>query len=330
MNKTTFILGVDVSKNTLDLHCHEAVQHVQIPNTTEGFRQMHQWCRLHRIDLTDTLVVLEYTGGYEYRFLQHLQAKAIAFVRIPGLAIKRSLGIVRGKTDRVDAARIARYGRLNDDQLRPQHLNATIVRLKELLSFRKRVVRDFAADKATLSERRHMKGANAKDPICRWLAQRIKSGKALLEKIEAEIKALIQGDDELSWNFRLLTSIKGIGPVNAWLTIAYTENFEAFTDPRKYAVYVGVVPFEHTSGTSIKGRKRVSDLANKELKADLDRAATAAMVHDPELRKYAQAKITEGKPFRLVCNNVKFKLILRMFAVVKRGSVYVDNYQQAA
>src|SRR5690349_3687408 len=115
MNKTTFILGVDVSKLTLDVHCPERNAHVQLSNNTEGFRLLHRWCRLHNIDLGDTMVALEYTGGYEYKLLQHLQVKAIPFVRIPGLAIKRSLGIVRGKNDRIDAARIARYGRINQE-----------------------------------------------------------------------------------------------------------------------------------------------------------------------------------------------------------------------
>lgn len=328
MIKATFILGVDVSKLTLDVYCAETGGHLLIPNSTEGFRQLHAWCRLHRIALHDAVVVLEYTGGYEYRLLQHLQDKNIAFVRVPGLAVKRSQGIARGKTDLVDAARIARYGRHNLEGLRAQHLDADLIQLKELLSFRKRLVRERAADKTTLGERLHMKGAG--DAICRWLTARIKATTGMLQKVEASLRDLVGGNEALSCTYRLLTSIPGIGAVNAWLTIAYTENFQAFTDPRKYAVYVGVVPFEHSSGTSIRGRKRVSHLANKELKADLDCAAKAAIAHDPELRGYAETKIKAGKHTYLVRNNVKFKLILRMFAVVKRGAAYLENYKHAA
>ncbi|RYY86308.1 MAG: IS110 family transposase [Chitinophagaceae bacterium] len=330
MTKATFILGVDVSKKTLDIYSPECDQHLQITNTTEGFRLLHQWCRLHGVNLKDTLVVLEYTGGYEYRLLQHLTQKKIAFVRIPGLALKRSLGITRGKSDALDCARIARYGRINQKDLRPHELNATLLELRQRLSFRKRVVRDLAADKTTLGERRHMKELKKDDAICRWLSRRIRYNERLLKEVKESIEKLIRADEDLWLSYRLLSSIKGIGPVNAWMTIAYTENFTSFTDPRKYAVYVGVVPFEHSSGTSIGGRKRISHLANKELKAELDCAARAAIQHDPELRQYAAAKRKEGKAEKLIRNNVRFKLIVRMFAIVKRGTEYVENYQKAA
>ncbi|MNT64466.1 Transposase IS116/IS110/IS902 family protein [compost metagenome] len=113
------------------------------------------------------------------------------------------------------------------------------------------------------------------------------------------------------------------------MTLAYTENFNSFTDARKYAVYVGVIPFERSSGTSVKGRPRVSHLAHKELKQELNQAAKTAMVHDPEIIAYAERKL-KNKCYSLVLNNVKFKLILRMFALVKRGEMYVENYKRTA
>ena len=102
-----------------------------------------------------------------------------------------------------------------------------------------------------------------------------------------------------------------------------------FDSARSYAVYVGVVPFDNSSGTSLNGKKRVSNLANKELKQELNQAARVAMEWDKDLKQYAQNKL-KTKPYKLVLNNVKFKLILRMFSLVKRGEFYVDNYQFAA
>ena len=113
------------------------------------------------------------------------------------------------------------------------------------------------------------------------------------------------------------------------MTIAYTENFTSFTNPRSYAVYVGVIPFDHSSGTSIKGKKRVSPIANKELKQELNQAAKSAIQWDKEMQQYANRKLMT-KHYAIVLNNIKFKLILRMFAVVKRGENYVDNYTVAA
>jgi len=140
---------------------------------------------------------------------------------------------------------------------------------------------------------------------------------------------MVAKDQALKNNYDLLTSIKGIGMVNALMTIAYTENFVCFSNPRSYAVYVGVVPFEHSSGISLRGRKRVSPIANKELKQELTQAARSAIQWDKEMKEYAARKMPE-KCYNIVLNNVKFKLILRMFAVVKRGEKYVDNYKKAA
>jgi len=103
----------------------------------------------------------------------------------------------------------------------------------------------------------------------------------------------------------------------------------SFTDARKYAVFVGVVPFEHTSGTSVNGKKRISQMANKELKQELNKAAKAAITHDPEMRSYAGRKL-KNKHYKIILNNVKIKLILRMFSLVKRGELYVENYKKAA
>lgn len=141
--------------------------------------------------------------------------------------------------------------------------------------------------------------------------------------------ALLKADASMYQNYRILTSIKGIGPVNAWMTLAYTEGFTSFENARQYAVFVGVIPFEHRSGTSIRGKNRISHMANKELKQELNQAAKSAMGHDPEIRAYAE-RLLKTKAYQLVLNNVKFKLILRMFSLVRRGEMYVENYKRVA
>jgi transposase len=216
------------------------------------------------------------------------EAHAIIYARIPGLAIKKSMGITRGKNDQVDSARIAQYGEEKYKSLQPSKpLNPEIIGLKELLAFRKRLVRENAGYKSSIKEREHMYGKNRKDIIVKSLQQKLKANSKVIENVEAEMMQIIIQDEEMHLNFTLITSIKGIGKVNGLMTIAYTENFSSFNNPRSYAVYVGVIPFDHSSGTSIRGRKRVSHIA-------------------------------------------KFKLILRMFAVAKKGEMYVDNYKNVA
>lgn len=330
MKKWKFTLGVDVSKQTLDISCSELNEHIKIKNGSEGFILFLKWCRRLKIDLQNAFLVLEYTGGYEYKLLQFCEAHAIVYSRIPGLAIKNSIGIIRGKNDKVDSARIAQYGEEKHKSIQPSKpLNPAIIRLKELLSFRKRLVRENAGYKCSIKEREHMQDVNKKDLIIKSLQQKQKINTKIIENVEAEMMKIIAGDELMKMNFTLITSIKGIGKVNALMTIAYTENFTSFSNPRSYAVYVGVVPFEHSSGTSIRGRKRVSQIANKELKQELNQAARSAMVWDKEMNNYAENKL-KTKCYKIVLNNIKFKLILRMFAVVKKREMYVENYRNAA
>lgn len=323
-------MGVDVSKNTLDVCCAEIKEHIQIKNGSEGFLQLKKWCRLFDIKLQRSFLVMEYTGGYEYKLIQFCETNNILYTRIPGLAIKNSLGIARGKNDKVDAARIAQYGDEKHKLLNADKpLNVAIVKLKELLNFRKRMVRENAGYKSSIKERRHMYGDNKNDVIVKMLEQKQKENVKKIASVELALLRVLTADEKMSTNYTLLTSIKGIGKVNAMMTIAYTENFVSFTNPRSYAVYVGVIPFDHSSGTSIKGRKRVSHIANKELKQELNQAARSAMEWDKEMRLYGENKM-KTKCYKVVLNNIKFKLILRMFAVVKKGEMYVDNYQNAA
>ena len=330
MKKWEFTLGVDVSKNTLDISCSELNEHVKIKNGTEGFTVFLKWCKHFKIDLKQSFLVMEFTGGYEYKLIQFCESRGILYTRIPGLAIKNSLGITRGKNDKVDSSRIAQYGEEKHKSLTPSKpLNPAIVSLKELLSFRKRLVRENAGYQATIKERIHMYGGNKKDIIVKKLEQKLKGNIKNIAAIEAEMLNIVAQDEKISINYRLITSIKGIGKINGLMTIAFTENFTSFTNPRSYAVYVGVVPFDHSSGISIKGRKRVSHIANKELKQELNQAARSAMEWDKEMRSYGEEKL-KTKCYKIVLNNIKFKLILRMFAVVKRGEIYVENYRNVA
>jgi len=330
METYNVILGVDVSKLTLDISYAQLHLHLKISNDSKGFNDFKKWCKSNGFKSNEVFVVLEHTGGYEYRFIQFLESQLVHYCRISGLEIKRSMGMIRGKSDKVDAFRISRYGEEKIRKLKPDKpLDTNIIKLKQLLSYRKRLVRESAGLLSTIKEREHIIEHAKADMIISISKKKIKENTQYLLAIEEEISKLIKADDALFRNYRILISIKGIGPINAWMTIAYTENFTSFQDARKYAVYVGVIPFDNSSGTSIKGRKQVSHMANKELKQELNQAARVAILHDKEMKEYANRKL-ENKHFGVVVNNVKFKLILRMFSLIKRGAMYVESYQRAA
>ena len=151
-----------------------------------------------------------------------------------------------------------------------------------------------------------------------------------IKSIDREIRQIIKQNQQLNDTYNHLTSIKGVGPVLAASMIVLTNNFRNFDCWRKFASYAGVAPFDYSSGTSIKGRTKISHLANKRIKATLSQAAASAMVHNTEMRLYFNRKLMEGKPKMLILNNIKNKLIARMFAVAKRRTPYVDVTKFAA
>lgn len=326
MQKKEFFIGVDVSKETLDVAVHGTREHVRIANSSEGFKQLQAWLKSLTVVLKDCWFVLEYTGGYEYRFIQFCQSKQIRFTRVPGLEIKKSLGMQRGKNDKIDARRIGEYGYQKKEKLQVSKVcNEAITRLKQLLTQRSGFVNDRKANEHRMKELMNMMDYKANDPIIKSYKQAVDFANKMVKKSEAQLEIIIKSDETLHRNYQLITSIPGIGPVNGWMTIAYTQNFESFTNGRKYGAYCGVVPYEHQSGKSIRGKSRVSHMANKPVKADLGMAARAAVSHDPEMKEYYQRREAMGKHHMSIMNEVKFKLILRMFAVVNKGEVYVKK-----
>ncbi len=118
MQKKEFFIGVNVSKLTLDVAVQGTKYHIRITNNSEGFKQLVAWLKSLNMALSDCWFVLEYTEGYEYRLVQFLHAKGTRFTRVPGLQIKKSLGIQRGKNDKIDSGRIAEYGYEKRDKLK--------------------------------------------------------------------------------------------------------------------------------------------------------------------------------------------------------------------
>lgn len=331
MQKKEFFIGVDVSKLTLDVSVHGTKNHIRIANSGEGFKQLLAWLKALNIALIDCWFVMEYTGGYEYRLVQFCQSKQITFTRVPGLQIKKSLGMQRGKNDKIDSKRIAEYGYEKGEKLKENKVcNVAITRLKQLLTQRRSFVKDKKAHEHRMKELLAMQDFKDNDPIIKHYKKAVEFALEMTDKVETEIKKIISKDEAMSRNFNLITSIPGIGEVNGWMTIAYTENFECFPDGRTYGAYIGVVPYEHSSGTSIKGRSRVSNMANKPLKGDLSMAAKASVLHDAEMKQYYERRAAMGKEHMAIMNEVKFKLVLRMFAVVNKGEVYVKKGQKSA
>src|SRR5262245_34680252 len=120
MKKVQHVIGADLSKRTIDLFCHLYNKHIQIDNSQSGFKKLLIWFKQQQIGCSEVMIVMEHTGLYSLCFEHFLNAHQICFTKVNALAIKRSIGLVRGKSDKIDARRIAGYGFEKRDNLVPE------------------------------------------------------------------------------------------------------------------------------------------------------------------------------------------------------------------
>lgn len=330
--KKKWFIGIDVSKLTLDVVSYDgkskpvAADYLQVKNDSEGFQELLTWMRERGIRRSSLVVGLEHTGIYSMDISLFLERKGFDYCLFNPIHLKRSMGLVRGKSDRVDAYRIAYYTYLHRDELTYSHISDhSILALKQLLSERKLYVEQAAAHKALITDHKGRK-ESARDRRCE---ETIKYMESQIELIEKEIMGIIKEDPALMRNYGFIVSVKGIGFVNAVNFIVHTNNFQSFDNARQYACYTGIAPFEYSSGSSVRGRTKVSKMGARQVKADLTQAARSAVQYDPELSAYYIRKVAEGKAHGSVMNAVKFKLVVRVFSVIREQRNYLnpEEYQ---
>ena len=321
------VIGIDASKLTLDCCLHKSGAQEVFENTPEAIVFLVDWSiKISGLAKNELLFVFEHTGLYTHQLVRYLSEQGYYFLLVPGLEIKRSLGIARGKDDRADAKRIALYGYRIREEARPYQMpKESLISLKRLMSMRRKLVSQRAGHIATLGEQIRVLN-NELGPILLQVQRDIIGVLDVqITKIEKELDRLIEQDSELQIIYRLLVSIKGIGAVTARFMIVHTVGFTAFKSWRKFASYCGIAPFPNRSGTSIRGRTKVSQLANKEGKTLLNLCAGSAIQCNPEMKAYYERRIANGKNKMSTLNIIRNKLLARAFAVVVRGTPYVNT-----
>ena len=298
----SFYLGIDVSKLTFDFclldHQAQCIVEGQAQNSETAIHHCLLALQEEFLGEDSTLVCLEHAGYYAAPILRSL----IDFAQLDiwmesALQIKRSSGLQRGKNDRIDALRIANY---SFDFQRKARLwqppTQSIERLGLLLSHRDRLVRNWLSLSNTLTEE--------KDFIPQFLHQElekinrpaIQAIEQAIAEIESKIDHLLEMDTDLKRQAQIVKSVPGFGTVIASKILQITQGFTRLTNPRAMACFAGVAPFEHSSGTSLKGKTRISHLANKDLKKMLHLAALVTIRKGNIMHDYFQRKVAEGKP----------------------------------
>lgn len=322
MKKGIIYIGVDVSKSTLDVCVLQegSTAHYELGNTKEEI-----WLFFKGFEREQVKVCCENTGKYSWVLLATLRGQSITVYQVNGLHLKRSMGLVRGKDDVVDAYRIAVFLSKNHEELSPyQERDRELLRIKVLLSKRDLLVKQRAQHKAVEKEGEILSlmdmptGGLSSQDIIDYLTEKIR-------EIERLIAKLVRSNALLKRQNEIMTSIPGVGTIVAWHVLVKTNGFRSITQARKFACYSGVAPFHHRSGTSVYTRPKVSHYADKSMKKLLHMAAITAVHRENDLRDYYLRKLEEGKNKMLVLNAVRNKIIQRIFAMVKSGKKYQIN-----
>ena len=329
-----YFIGIDVSKETLDftlLHGADKLFHLQVNNSAAGIKSfVKQLKSQYKVSLQECLFCLEHTGIYNNPLLEYFEKKQCKVWLESAIHIKQSSGLMRGKNDKIDSYRIALFAYRNRDCARLwQPKREVIKRLKTLSGIRSRLLQAKVQLETALKENKRFTDKAAQMLYERCCKQSLAALKKDVAATEEQIGKIISEDDRLCELFTVITSVPGVGTVTATEVIVSTNEFKDINDAKKYACYSGIAPFGYSSGSSIKGKAKVSKMANKHVKKLLQLAAMAATNHDKELKAYFERKVAEGKNKMAVLNAVRNKLIHRIFACIRNNRKYEKIYTHA-
>ncbi|MDH5414665.1 MAG: IS110 family transposase [Flavobacteriaceae bacterium] len=326
-----YYLGIDVSKDTIDVMLRDhkgSLLKGQFKNTKKGMKEMgKQLARCKDFEWNKTLACFEYTGIYVNHLLNFLISKNGNIWFEKPLQIKNSLGMVRGKSDLVDAERIADYAfRYQDRAKLWTPPRPVIEKLKKLSTIRRQFIKMKNQLKKPMEESKIYDDKELYTVEKQMKTSLIKKVEMDIANVDKLIATTMAQDEELSKLASKITSVTGVGKVTAAAIIVTTNEFQDIKEAKKFACYAGIAPYPNSSGSSKKGREKVSHLANKKVKTLLHLCALSAIGSKGELKLYYEKKVEQGKNKMAAINAVRNKIVHRVFAVVRDNRKYEKNY----
>lgn len=316
MDKNNEIFGIDISKDVFDVYSYHN-GHQQFKNDDNGFKSLaKQLC-------TKSHVVMEATGYYHYRLAQFLFQSGIIVSVVNPLSVKRfiQMKLTKVKTDKSDAKLICEYGQNNDLPLYTalSHTQAECLQLFRLL--------DTYVKRRTVIKNK-LKGEEALGVPSKYVYKSLQRDLKHLTKevkgIEDRLLELVKQDQQEQ--LTLLKSIPGLGVKTALFLIVITDGFKKFENSKQLCSYVGITPLIRQSGSSVKGKSRISKVGNRKLRNLLFLCAFSACKHNKACNEIYERLVLKGKSKKLALIAVSNKLLKQAFAIVKSGLPYDENF----
>jgi transposase len=317
MNKDKEIFGIDISKDMFDVY-NPCAGYSQSKNATTGFKQ------LLKVLPKNALVVMEATGYYHTPLAQFLSKNGVQVSVVNPLSVKRfiQMKLAKVKTDRSDAKAIFEYGMFNDV---PLYTALTDAQGECLQLFR---LIDSYVKKSTATKNK-IHGEKAlgflSKSVLKSLDNDLKHLKKEMSVLEGRLLELVKKDQQQQ--LTLLQSIPGIGLKTALFLIVITDGFRKFENASQLCSYAGITPTIRESGSSVRGRSRISKVGNRKLRSLLFMASFSACEHNRACKAVFDRIVAKGKSPKLALMAVSNKLLKQAFAIATSGIPYDAEYR---
>jgi transposase len=320
MKSQTLVAGIDVSKDTLDIY-------YTTPNGREQYLKVKNDSQGHALILqnlgADRTYVMEASGPYYLRLAFYLKTSGTD-VRVENpIAVKRfiQMQLERNKSDKKDARWLYRYG---------VEREATVWNLPSEQSFKcTAIMASIDLFTRQITQTTNQLHALEQLPlVCKEVKKSLEKLKAGLQKEIKKLEALLQQylQEWKGEQLQQITSIPGLGKRASALLIVYTEGFTKVKNHRQLIALAGLSPREHTSGSSIKGRKGICKMGNGHLRNVLYMCSLSAIVHNKACKELYDRLKAKGKRSKVALIAVCNKLLKQAFAIATKGTLYQADY----
>lgn len=319
-------LGIDLAKlkfNACLLRADGRLRHKVFANNPSGFSQLSEWLAKQGVERVHAC--LEATGTYGDSLATYLHERGQTVSQVNPAAIKAytQSHLSRTKTDRVDAALIAGFCA----ERRPPEWHPPAPELRELQALVRRL--DSLVEMRTMEENRLSSGVTV-EAVRESVEELIAHLSEQIRRAEALIRSHIDGHPGLRLKRELLDSIPGVGEATAAVLLAEVPDIKEYRSARQVAAFAGLVPRERQSGSSMRGRVRLSKIGNARLRKALYFPAVTALRCSPFFQQWAEGLRQRGKSKMAVIGAVMRKLVHLAYGVLKTGKPFDPEWAQKA
>lgn len=317
MNKDIKYFGLDISKDVFDVYDNTNTYY-QLKNSVSGFK------KLSKLLDSNTVCVMEATGYYHVRLAYFLLDRGFKVSIVNPLKIKRyiQMELSKIKTDKSDAKMIQLYGKERKPKLwfgqsKTQQESLQLSRLLSIYSKQSTQIKNKIHGETVLG----VPSKAVLQSLNRQLKRLEKEIGILETKLEKNVKA------EYHQSLTLLKTIPGIGNKTGLMLLVFTDGFNRFESSKELCSYAGITPIIRQSGSSIKGRPRMSKMGNPKLRNLLFMCSFNACKYNKACKALFDRIVAKGKSKKLALIAVCNKLLKQAFSIVKNGVPYCNDYR---